>query len=104
MSKKNKNFVVEGPEVYNMDDLGYMTDESLYERANRLESEKNRMMSSGRDPYLWEVELAYVRREQVLRRTRADLHAEYVQKFAHTRVDDNMMTETPVSNDPTNLN
>ena len=82
MSKKNKNFGNENPEIYNMDDIGYMTDEALYDRANRLENDRNRVVASGRDPYLWEVEIAYLRREQSMRRTRAELHQEYVQKFA----------------------
>jgi len=85
MSKKNKNFGSDfrndGPEVYNMDDIGYMTDEALYDRANRLENDRNRAMTSGRDPYLWEVEIAYLRREQTLRQTRADLHQEFLKKF-----------------------
>lgn len=83
MSKKNiknKGFV-EAPEVLNMDDLGYMQDEMVDERAYRLENERNRILSSGRDAYLWEVELAYVRREQQLRKTRAEMHQDYLRKF-----------------------
>ena len=67
----NKDFANEGPEVYNMDDIGYMSDEAIYDRAGRLENERNRLVASGRDTYLWEVELAYLRREQQLRRERA---------------------------------
>ena len=67
MSKKNKsfnkNFSNEAPEIHNMDDIGYMTDESIYERSNRLENERNWLLSAGKDPLLWEVEIAYLRRE-----------------------------------------
>jgi hypothetical protein len=83
MSKKinkSKGFF-EAPEIWNMDDLGYMADEMIEDRAQRLESERNRMLSSGKDPQLWEVEIAYIRREQQLRKTRSELHQEYLKKF-----------------------
>jgi len=85
MSKKNKNFDSDfrndGPEVHNMDDIGYMTDEALYDRANRLENDRNRAIASGRDSYFWEVEIAYLRREQTLRQSRAEVHQEFLKKF-----------------------
>ena len=86
MSKKNKsfnkNFGNDAPEVYNMDDIGYMVDEAIHDRANRLENERNRLQSMGKDTYLWEVEISYLRREQDMRKTRSQLHMEYMQKFA----------------------
>ena len=81
MSKKNKIKGFDSPEVWNMDDLGYMPDETIDDRAQRLESERNRMVSMGKDAYLWEVEIAYIRREQQLRKTRSELHQEYLKKF-----------------------
>lgn len=89
MSKKNKsirNFGNEAPEVYNMDDIGYMADEAIHDRAQRLENERNRLVSMSRDPYLWEIELAYLRREQELRQTRANFHAEYLKGVGSTNV------------------
>jgi hypothetical protein len=81
-NKKSKNFSKDAPEIYNMDDIGYMSDDALYDRANRLENERSRMLNSGREPYLWEVEIAYLRREQTMRKTRTDIHQEYLQKFS----------------------
>jgi len=84
MSKKNKsakNFGNETPEIYNMDDIGYMTDEAIHDRTNRLEHERNRLGLLNRDPYLWEIEIAYLRREEQLRQTRAERHAEFMKKF-----------------------
>jgi hypothetical protein len=84
MAKKNKshkNFNVEIPEVYNMDDIGYMPDEALRERYARLDSERGRLAANGYDPRLWEVELAYVQREQGIRMSRSELHADYIRKF-----------------------
>lgn len=66
-----------------MDDIGYMADEAIHDRANRLENERNRLSSMGKDPYLWEVEIAYLRREQQLRQTRAEKHIEFMQNFGH---------------------
>jgi len=83
MSKKNsksKGFF-ESPEIWNMDDLGYMADEMIEDRAQRLESERNRLLSTGKDPHLWEVEIAYIRREQQLRKTREEFHQKYLKKF-----------------------
>lgn len=84
MTKKNKshkNFNIELPEIYNMDDIGYMMDETLYDRVGRLESERSKLVSNGYDAKPWEVEVAYVQREQGIRKTRAEMHAEYVRKF-----------------------
>ena len=109
MSKKNKHntkdFINEAPEVYSMDDIGYMTDEALHDRSNRLENERNRLISSGRDPMLWEVEIAYVRREQQLRQTRAELHADFLKKFAgHINSEDVSNVEYSKSEAETVLN
>lgn len=86
MSKKNKNFNKnfgnEAPEMYSMDDIGYMTDEAIHDRVSRLDFERNRLVSMNKNPYLWEVELAYLHREQELRQVRATHHAEYIKKFA----------------------
>lgn len=92
MSKKNKNFNKhfgnEAPEIYSTDDIGYMADEALHDRASRLEFERNKLVSMNKDPYLWEVELAYLQREQSLRQTRAEKHAEFIKKFVtHVEVD-----------------
>jgi hypothetical protein len=35
-----------------------------------------------KNPYLWEVELAYLQREKNLRQIRAEAHLEYIKKFA----------------------
>ena len=86
MSKKNKvfnkDFGNEAPEVYNMDDIGYMADEAIHDRTNRLENERNRLMSMGKDAYFWEVELAYLQRERQVRQVRSERHAEFLKKFS----------------------
>lgn len=93
MSKKNKkfgkDFDFEAPEVISTDDIGYMAEETIHDRMNRLEHDRNRLLSMGRDPLLWEVELAYLQREQNVRQTRSQLHVEYMKKFvSHSNAGD----------------
>jgi len=59
-----------------MDVLGTMQDEDLVLRLRALNEDHARAYESGRDTYPWEVEIAYVRREQQIRRIRRDNHAE----------------------------
>lgn len=82
MSKKkfNKELEFSEPTIVSVDELAYMTEEALRERSNRLELERNKVSFSGKNPLLWEVELAYVQREQNLRRSRLEFHAEYMKK------------------------
>lgn len=85
MSKNNKKFSKDSsfyvPEINNVDDIDYMSDENIYDRMNRLDYEKNQLFSSGRDPIPWEIELAYFQREQSIRQIRAAAHVEYMNKF-----------------------
>jgi hypothetical protein len=58
-----------------------MLDEDLVVRFRALDDEKNRLYETGSvDPRPWEEEIAYLRREQQIRRIRREAHAEYVQK------------------------
>jgi len=85
MSKKNKNFDNEfelgAPEVICLDDIGYMSEEIINDRMNRLERERNRAISMGHEPILWDVELAYLQREQNVRQIRSESHAAYMKKL-----------------------
>ena len=69
------------PEVVNMDDLGVMLDEDLITRLRSLEEDKNRAYESHMDTRPWEEEIAYIRREQQVRRARRDNHVDYVRKY-----------------------
>lgn len=66
------------PDVANMDDLAVMLDEDLIVRLRELEDDKSRAYDAHVDVRPWEVELAYIRREQQIRRNRRDAYAEYV--------------------------
>lgn len=94
MSKKNKHSdrdfsknrskcPIDPPEVMNMEDIGYFSDEVLFDLTSKLESEKNQVASAGHDPYAWEVEIAYLHREQHLRNLRNKLHEEYMKTVGY---------------------
>lgn len=76
------------PEVVTIDVLGAMLDEDLIVRLRALEDEKGKAYENHQDLAPWEVEIAYIRREQQVRRSRRDNHADYVRKaeeeFART--------------------
>lgn len=61
-----------------MDDLAYLSDEELSGRAGRLESERRRAASTSSLLTPWEVEIAYVRREQQIRESRSAAHTEWL--------------------------
>jgi hypothetical protein len=82
MSKGKKR--VDGPAIITIDDLAVMSDDELSGRANRFESERNRV----RDSYPWEVEIAYVRREQQIRRQRVDTHSAWIRHNPQDNVED----------------
>lgn len=108
MSKKNKgfnrDFHGDAPEVLNMDEIRYMPDEAIYSIANRLESERNRLANASRDTRLWEVEIAYLRREQELRHIRAEHHQKYLQKFGSQRSHETMEVVDEGAHEPAELN
>jgi len=62
------------PDITNMDDIALLLDEDLMARISQLDEGRNRALGSGHDPYYWEVELAYHKREQGLRRVRREIH------------------------------
>ena len=77
MSKKRNN-TVQFPDVANMDDLAVLSDEELAGRASRMEAERRRAASTMAELAPWEVEVAYIRREQQLREARAQAHTAYL--------------------------
>ena len=64
------------PEIVDIDVLGGMQDEDLILHLRALDDDRLRASEIGYDQLPWEVELAYVRREQQIRRTRRDVHQE----------------------------
>lgn len=69
------------PEVVTIDDLGVMLDEDLVLRLRALEDAKGKAYETGVYARPWEEEIAYVRREQQIRRSRRETFAEYSRKL-----------------------
>ena len=68
------------PDLITIDELGTMLDEDLITRLRALEEDKGRAIEAHMDSRPWEEEVAYIRREQQVRRIRRDTHAEYVRR------------------------
>lgn len=79
--KKKKELTVPLPQVINMDEIAVMSDETLLEKLRGLEADRDKVMEEKYDTHLWEVEAAYVRRELSLRRTRHNLHDDYLRSL-----------------------
>jgi len=82
------------PEVANMDDVGYYPDDVLSDRISRLESERTRLLEMRYDPRHWEVELAYLRREQQIRNVRIERHDAYMRELLLHGKDEEVASRT----------
>lgn len=80
-TRSTRRNVLPLPDVANMDDLAVMLDEDLIGRLRSLEDMKNQAYEAHVDTRPWEEEIAYIRREQQIRRTRRDNHMDYVRKY-----------------------
>lgn len=76
--RAQRRYPVGFPEVANMDALGIISDEELVTRLRSLEDDRAKVLDAHLDPRLWEDEVAYVRREMQVRRTRRETHERYV--------------------------
>jgi hypothetical protein len=90
VGKKNKvqnqetrkpKYPVAVPEVVSYDDIGYLSDETIFDRLSRLENDRIQVLNAGLDTYAWEVEIAYLRREQQIRNVRLERHSQYMKSL-----------------------
>jgi hypothetical protein len=80
LSRSSRRYSASLPEVVSVDVLGTMLDEDLLIRFRALDDDRIKVTDAKGDPRPWEVEIAYLRREQQLRYVRRDAHAKYVRK------------------------
>jgi hypothetical protein len=66
--------------MVSVDVLGAMLDEDIVVRLRVLEEDRAKVIEARGDTRPWEEEVAYVRREQQMRRVRRDSHSDYVRK------------------------
>lgn len=90
-------------EVVSSDDLAIYSEEELAARASRLREEMHsrHVAPYSSDAAPWEVELAYIQREQGIRQQRKVLHRQYLEAERGPDVDENSLPEyqgTPAPN------
>ena len=79
-SRPNHRQVVPLPEVVSVDVLGTLLDEDLIVRLRVLDDDRNRAYEARADTSPWETEIAYVRREQQVRRSRRENHTDFIKR------------------------
>lgn len=77
-SRPNRRQVVPLPEVVSCDVLGTLDDADLIVRLRALDEDRNKAFEARVETRPWEEEIAYVRREQQMRRARRENHSEFV--------------------------
>lgn len=76
-SRPTRRQVIPLPEVVSSDVLGTLLDEDLIVRLRALDEDRNKAFEARSDTRPWETEIAYVRREQQMRRNRRENHLEF---------------------------
>ena len=79
-TRSSRRYPVPLPEMVSVDVLGAMLDEDIVVRHRVLEEDRAKVIEARGDTRPWEEEVAYVRREQQMRRVRRDTHSEWVRK------------------------
>ena len=81
------------PNVVNMDEIAIFSDEELFARASSLENDRTKVVESKFDPMLWEIEIAYLRREMGIRRQRREAHEVFIRENAHLLIEEDVNLE-----------
>ena len=79
--RAGRRYPVSIPDVMTTDELGIIVDEELIDRLRRLEEDRQKVVDVVLDARPWEEEIAYVRRELQIRRTRREMHDRYVKQL-----------------------
>lgn len=80
--RRGVNYPVNLPVPVNMDEIAIMSDEEVFARAGSLENDRAKVLDHRLDPTPWEIEIAYYRREQGIRRLRREIHEVFVKENA----------------------
>ena len=93
--KASSEYPIKFPDVTNMDVLAILSDEEVYSRVSHLESDRQKVIDHRLDPFRWEVEIAYLRREMSIRKTRREVHEIWLKENASliTEVNENDFPE-----------
>lgn len=77
-ARSSRRYPVALPELVSIDVLGAQNDEELINRLRSLEEDRNKVLDAHMDARPWEEEVAYIRRELQIRRSRREAHQAYV--------------------------
>lgn len=75
-------YPVEFPTPVSMDVIARYLDDELYSHLSQMENDRNKVIEAKLDPSPWEIEIAYLRREMGIRKTRREIHEEFVRNNA----------------------
>lgn len=80
-ARSSRRYPVAFPDVFTIDVLGTLNDEELINRLRSLEDDRNKVLDAHLDAKSWEEEVAYIRRELQIRRSRREAHQDYVRQL-----------------------
>lgn len=86
-ARPSRRYPVAVPDIVNSDALGAINDEELINRLRGLEEDRQKVLDAHLDSRAWEEEVAYIRRELQIRRSRREAHDLYVRQLEREYAD-----------------
>lgn len=80
-TRRARGSMISAPEIIDIDCLASMSDGDLLNRYQTLHQERTQVINADNYPRAWEEEMAYVKREMQIRRTRRDEHDLYLRSL-----------------------
>jgi len=97
MRQETQIFPAVVPNIVSYDELAVMSDDDVIGRLRVLEDDRNKVLNASMDPRLWENELAYIKRELQIRRSRREAHDEYCYALEREYGTDQYEDDLPVA-------
>jgi len=79
-SRPRRSSAVPFPEIVSSDILATLDDSDLITRLRVLDDDRNKAFESRLETLPWETEIAYIRREQQMRRGRRENHQDFMRR------------------------
>lgn len=80
-ARSSRRYPVALPDVVSIDAMAALPDEELINRLRSLEEDRQKVLDAHLVARPWEEEVAYIRRELQIRRTRREAHDRYVRQL-----------------------
>lgn len=81
-------YPVNVPVPVHMDTMARYLDDELYSWITQYENERIKVLDAKMDPFPWEIEIAYLRREAGIRKIRRELHENFLRENSQLVLDD----------------